>query len=72
MAKVKLSEAHKQVLAELYRDCPKTRDQLPYTAEFDAMHAEFLRRTERQLTKQQFWVALASAGKASRLNRKER
>ncbi len=72
MAKLKLIETHKRVIEDLYNASSWTRDDLPYTDEFDRLYAEFLIQTQRRLTRHEFWKALSSAGKASRLNRKER
>ncbi len=72
MARVTLSEDQKKVLTDLYNASSRTRDDLPYTDEFDRLYAEFLIQTQRRLTRHEFWKALASAGKASRLDRKER
>lgn len=72
MAKVRLSNAHKEVLAELYRSTSRTRDDLPYTDEFEALYAQFIARTGRVISRHDLWTALASAGKASRLERKSR
>ncbi|MCW5766634.1 MAG: hypothetical protein KIT68_11740 [Phycisphaeraceae bacterium] len=67
-----LSEAHRQEIAELYGQCSLTRDDLPYTDEFDSLHKQFGDRTGRQLTKHEFWRALSSIGKMTGLKRKER
>jgi hypothetical protein len=72
MPRLKLSDAHKQIIAGLYSSSPLSRDELPYTAEFDRLYAEFLVQSLRKLTPHEFWTALSSAGKASRLGRKKR
>lgn len=68
----RLSDAHRQVIADLYSECSLTRDDLPYTDEFDALHQQFCERTGRQMTKHDFWRALSSIGKMTGLKRKER
>ena len=72
MPKVRLSNAHKEVLAELYHAARRTRDDLPYTDDFEQLYAEFIARTGRVISRHDLWTALASAGKASRLERKSR
>lgn len=72
MAKLNISNAHKQVLAELYQQTQLTVDQLPYTDEFDRLYTEFVARTGRALTRNEVWRALASVRKRSGLVRKER
>ena len=67
-----LSDAHRQVIAELYSQCSLTRDNLPYTEEFDALHSQFCASTGRKLSKHEFWRALSSIGKMTGLKRKER
>jgi hypothetical protein len=67
-----LSEAHRQVIADLYSHCSLTRDDLPYTEEFDALHQQFCEQTGRQMTKHDFWRVLSSIGKMTRLKRKAR
>ena len=72
MAKVTLSTAHREILAELYRRSNRTRDDLPFTEEFETLYAEFIAQTGRVISRHDLWTALASAGKASRLVRKKR
>jgi len=67
-----LSEAHRDVIKELYDACALSRDDLPYTDEFERLHQEFGSRTGRQLSKHEFWRALSSIGKMAKLKRKER
>lgn len=67
-----LSDAHRQVVAELYSQCELTRDDLPYTDEFDQLHARFCEKTGRQLSKHEFWRVLSSIGKMTGLKRKAR
>lgn len=43
MAKLTISNAHRQILAELYRQARLTVDQLPYTDEFERLYTEFVR-----------------------------
>ncbi len=70
--RITLSQAEKDLVVELYDGCGLTRDNLPYTPEFERMHATFVARTGREISLHDFWKAVASAGKASRLRRKER
>jgi hypothetical protein len=72
MAHLSLSNAHKELVAELYARARRTVDDLPYTDEFDQLHAEFEARSSRQISKHDFWRALSICRKASRLVRKER
>lgn len=67
-----LSQAHRQVIAELYEQCNLSRDDLPYTPEFEELHSAFTARTGMQLTQHDFWRALAGIGKGSGLPRKQR
>ena len=67
-----LSESEKELLAELYHQAKRNRDDLPYTRDFERLHAEFVSHTGKPLTLHQVWKALSSLGKASRLTRKER
>lgn len=70
--RVSLSNAHKEIVAELYGAATRTVDDLPYTVDFDEMHAAFMSRSGREISKHDFWRALSSARKASKLKRKER
>lgn len=67
-----LSVAHRQVIADLYNQCPLSRDELPYTDEFDTLHRRFCEQTGRQLSKHEFWRALSSIGKGAGLKTKVR
>lgn len=72
MAKLNISNAHKQVLADLYLQTRLTVDQLPYTEEFERLYTQFVARTGRALSRNEVWRALASVRKRSGLVRKER
>jgi hypothetical protein len=72
LANLNISNAHKQVLAELYQQTRLTVDQLPYTDEFERLYTEFVARTGRALTRNDVWRALANVRKRSGLVRKER
>ena len=72
MARLNISNAHKEVLAELYKQTRLTVDRLPYTDEFEKLYTEFVARTGRALTRNEVWRALASVRKRSGLVRKER
>ncbi len=71
-ARVRLKDAEKQTLIELYKRTKRTVDDLPYTDEFEILYHEFNQRTGRTLTRHDVWRALASQRKASKLVRKER
>lgn len=72
MSTRELSNAHREIIAELYAAANRTVDDLPYTDEFEAIFTEFCARTSRDMTRREFWKALANARKASHLIRKER
>ncbi len=72
MGTSRLTDAEKKLLGDLYRQVKKTRDNLPYTKEFERLHAEFISRIGRPLSLHQVWRSLASMGKASKLVRKKR
>ncbi len=72
MSTPELSNAHREIIADLYAAANRTVDDLPYSDEFEAMFTAFCARTGREMTRHQFWRALANARKASRLIRKER
>lgn len=67
-----LSNGHKVLLGELYRDTGLTLDELPYTEEFETLYTTFVARSGLALGRQEFWRALANLRKASRLVRKKR
>jgi hypothetical protein len=58
-------------LFELYARSPRTLDDLSYTAEFEQLYPEFVTRSERQLSRDEFRRAMTNACKASRPLRKE-
>ena len=72
MPHVILSNANKELIAELYAKSGKTVDDLPYTDEFDQLHTAFVSASGRDISKHDFWRALSSGRKASRLVRKQR
>ncbi|MCX5654928.1 MAG: hypothetical protein NTY65_09810 [Planctomycetota bacterium] len=72
MPRLHLCNADKDLVGELYAQVARTVDDLPYTDEFERLHAEFMSRTGRQISHHDFWRALSSARKATRLIRKER
>jgi hypothetical protein len=72
MARLKIDRAHKELLGELYNRTRKTVDDLPYTEEFERLYESFLQRSGLNMTRHDFWRALASQRKASRLVRKVR
>ncbi len=66
------SNAHKEVIKDLYERTLRTVDDLPYTSEFDSMHALVRDRTCCNITKHDFWRAISNLRKAGHLSRKER
>lgn len=65
--------ADKEVLRELYSNAQRTLDDLPYTHEFEAIFAEFVRRTGRSgATRHDVWRVLTSLRKRADLARKRR
>jgi len=69
---VKLNEEQRLVIVDLYADCRRVRDELPYSAEFDRMHAEFMIKTGLRLTRHDFWRKISAIGKAGELPNKKR
>ena len=72
MARLRLSVAAKDLVAELYTASRRTVDDLPYTDEFERLYAAFMARSGLTLTRHDFWKAMAGCRKQSRLVRKER
>lgn len=67
------SEADKEVLRQLYSNAQRTLDDLPYTHEFEALFAEFVKKTGRSTaTRHDVWRALATLRKRASLTRKRR
>ena len=67
-----LNDGERQILADLYVATDRTVDDLPYTAEFDAMFDQFRSSTGRDISRHDYWKALANLRKASHLVRKIR
>jgi len=67
-----LSRAHEEMLIELYGQTAKTLDDLPYTEDFEQLHAKFVARSGLGLNHHDLWRALSNLRKARRLVRKER
>ena len=72
MSRAYFSSADQTLLNELYSDCPRTLDDLPYTAEFNRLHEQFIARTGKAVSRHDVWRALSNLRKASKLPRKER
>lgn len=72
MARLKLNDASKGILVELYRRSGRTADDLPYTEEFESPYAAFGARTGLTMTRHDVWKALASSRKSKLLVRKVR
>ena len=51
MSRIRLRDEHKVLLADLYTRTRKTLDDLPYTEEFERLHASFLNRTGLNLSR---------------------
>jgi predicted AAA+ superfamily ATPase len=62
----KLSTSQQLELLRLFPDGIGSRDQLPYTGEFDELHRRFSRLTGLKLDKREFWRVLSRVGKRSR------
>lgn len=72
MPRVHLLDEHKELLAELYTRTRKTLDDLPYTEEFERLHASFLNRTGLNLSRHDVWRAIVGIRKSGRLGTKQR
>ena len=72
MARLRLSNAHKQILMELYTRTSRTVDDLPYTDEFEVLYTGFIARSGTVMTRHDVWKALAGCRKQSKLIRKSR
>ncbi len=72
MSVQELDDAERQIIADLYAATDRTVDDLPYTAEFDAMLEQFGASTGRDISRHEFWKVLANLRKASHLVRKKR
>lgn len=72
MSRVRLLDEHKELLADLYTRTRKTLDDLPYTEEFERLHASFLSRTGLNLSRHDVWRAIVRVRKSGRLGRKQR
>ncbi len=62
----KLTTEQQLELLRLLPDGIGSRDQLPYTADFDALHRQFSRLTGTKLDKREFWRVLSRVAKRSR------
>ena len=56
----------------MYGQARKTLDDLPYTEEFEQLHAKFIARSGTAISRHGLWRALTNLRKAGRLVRKER
>lgn len=61
-----LTREHQLEIIRLLPDGTGSRDQLPYTAEFDEIHRQFNKHTKLNLDKREFWRVLSRVGKKSR------
>lgn len=72
MARLRLSNANKEILTELYNRTSRTVDDLPYTDDFEVLYEGFIVRSGITMTRHDVWKALAGCRKQSRLVRKSR
>lgn len=72
MRRTRLTQKHKDILAELYTRTQRTVDDLPYTEEFETLYTAFVARSGVIISRHDLWRALASQRKAKRLVRKIR
>jgi hypothetical protein len=72
MPRLRLSNAHKEILVELYRRSARTVDDLPYTDDFEHLYTSFIARSGIVMSRHDVWKALAGCRKQSRLARKVR
>ena len=72
MSQARLRDEHKELLADLYSRTQKTLDDLPYTEEFERLHASFLNRTGLNLSRHDVWLAIVGVRKSGRLGRTQR
>ena len=70
MPKMRLSDAHKGLLNELYGKCSRTVDDLPYTDEFEGLYVEFVARSGLIMKMHEVWNALTDCRKRGKLTRK--
>jgi len=61
--KKKFDGNERLVVVELYSQVDSAVDQLPYTDEFDWLHDEFCKETEKQIPKSQFFRWLTNLRK---------
>lgn len=69
---VRLDDHADNVLVHLYRTCPRTVDDLPYTPDFARLHSEFKHRSGLTLSEHDVWLELCYLRKRGRLPRKRR
>src|SRR5437016_1839358 len=62
----------KALARELLAACPLSRDRLPYQPEFDALLAEFNRRSGQTMGAAVFWRLLSSSAKLGGLAKRKR
>jgi hypothetical protein len=72
MARLRMSNANKEILMELYARSARTVDDLPFTEEFETLYISFVARSGMTMTRHDVWKALAGCRKRSRLVRKHR
>lgn len=67
-----LTDGQKQILEGLYRNSPRSVDDLPYTKDMKTIHAEFRKETNLRVTIRDVYKALKNMGRAARLGGKLR
>lgn len=69
-----LDKLERELLTDLYRNCSRTVDDLPYTNEFENLFHRFSANAKlnQPLDRHAFWRILSGERKASRLPRKKR
>lgn len=67
-----MDKASSNLLLRLYRRCPLSVDQLPYTTEFEKLYKAFRDNSGKELTRPEFYRALTNLRKKGVLARKGR
>jgi hypothetical protein len=60
---VRLDRAGEEHIRDLLNDTELARDQLPYSDEFVRLKADFYKRTFKDISDSEFWIAVARVGK---------
>ncbi len=70
MSQIRLCDEQKILLSELYARTRRTLDDLPYTEEFEYLHASFLNRTGLNMSRHDVWRAIVNMRTAGQPGRK--